>query len=343
MTVFTAFNELEGADNVNPSYFNGAYPPINSTTGAVSGCRARMMPRGGSVEAFVPDAVTEFWAHVTITPPTSTGNGANGNVGDLIFLLDNLGTVIVNMRRTVTGTQNYQLFLDGVSVADIAALAGAGNALGTFNVDIHWKTDAVDGFVRFYINESLIYEFEGDTAALIDTRIDKFCICGTQGTTTSTSTSTNALFRNMMVADECTFRCGVDTLAITGYGAENEWAGVIGNVNNVDYNTSTYISSNLDDSNVLFAFTDMVNGLAAPYEIRLVQLSYDAVALASSPVTNIELLIYESATLTETAEIHALSETRALYHFRMEENPITLAPWTPANVNDYQFGIGARA
>ena len=159
-------------------------------------------------------------------------------------------------------------------------------------------------------------------------------------TVASTGASAAPYFAQVLVSTEPTIGARVHTLPLTGFGATNEWAGAIGNINGIDLDETTLLTTDAP-ATVLFAKATMAPIDTATERVSAVILSHWSLAdLASVQQALVPIARLDGANHAGTPM--ALSPSFRTRQQAFADNPATGSAWTVPKINTAEFGLRAE-
>ena len=124
----------------------------------------------------------------------------------------------------------------------------------------------------------------------------------------------------------------IETLRPTSDGFHTEWTGgTFDDVNDSTPNDATFLTGTTAGDRATFNFGNLQREAESVLFVDMLN--------RSSGTGNIETLVRSDGGTDATGGSSVLSGSFVERRVRMAENPVTVAAWTPANVNDYQLGV----
>jgi len=225
------------------------YDPTYSRSGFAATNEVSADLRSGTGDApfvSVGTPMTEGWIHFYVD--IDTESGYQSGLPQIGFFDDNEAFLFGIGKYANTGgagaTQSlWPAIFTQIPDNEGPTLFAPGNAGGHYNVDINFRI-AADGYWYVYLDGTMYYSFEGNTAAL--SRGPLQYIAFGRGRSTSAlawGASDCFVFSQLIVADERTIGAKLYTLAINAEGTEQQWTGSHTDVNHVGVNDGTFVTS----------------------------------------------------------------------------------------------------
>ena len=344
MTTLLAFSETEALDAVLSGVSN--ITTGNAIEAGVNRAAIQLVNQAVAL-ATLDTPQNEGWVHAKVVP--RNGSSISGSLADYFMaIVDGNNNIIAGFYQNNTSNGasiqwRAVYFLDpligtGGNEPTTGLLIGTPTG-GAFDVDIHYRIADADGFIRWYVNGSLVREVLGDTQNGASTVISKvrFRALGTSAGTTAPHW---LQFSQVIVSDEPTIGARLHTLELSA-GSVNEWAGTIADVTGVADSPLTFIQETTIGDEILFAATDIA-AINSGNEIKSLVLSQSALAVPGAPVTNLRGRVRVGGTTYDGATKGLTSGFAKTQHF-FELNPATSAKWTLAQANGAELGMEAVA
>lgn len=336
MTVYMAFNEAEGLDDVTNVE--------DATEMAISGVARSGFTFGDngstpqSADATLSSPLSECWVH--FTGRVESDGFSRLEFGSLFDLYDDDGNSLLTISHA-SGVVEVSTVLDSTGSTTIFTIGFNTN----FTVDIHLSVNS-SGFIKVYVDSILKYNQTGDTVASTSATgvetlrfRDPGYIAGEL-----TSSSNEMCFGQVLVSDSNTIGALVYTLDhTTTTDSINDWA--VGDINDIDefgVNDTDLLSTDTDNDQ--FTYDSSIT-LSAPSGVEaytaVVQTwrgSYDA----GASVTNITPFLNDTtSTSTSFGTSQGLTTSFANYRKIWDTDPADSGNWTATKINNYEFGIQA--
>jgi hypothetical protein len=250
----------------------------------------------------------------------------SGEAGQALFQLDFDGTA-GNALEYWNGSAFVELAGETVTFS-----------VARFKIDIQFKMDDSAGYVRVYVNDTLIHEMTGDTIFTAATTLDTIelsspCVVGLG--------SGQYDFSGLIIADEDTRSMVFHQGQATANGADTAWTGVYTDVTKLDRNDNTFIESGTAAQLETYVMDDVHTDLAA-YVPRAVVLSTRTRRGATGP-QNMQGVVRQSGSDFTTSNISGINTAYGTRQAVMGTNPATSAAWTIAEINAAEFGVKSIA
>lgn len=344
MTTFLAFSETEALDAVLSDV-------VNVTTGnaVIAGVNraAIQLTRQAIALASLDTPQNEGWVHAKVVPRHSFSIA--GSLADyLMGIVDGNGNIIAGFYQNATSngaTINWRAVYFGDPNIGVGGNdPTTGLLLGTpngeaYDVDFHFKIADIDGFIRWYVNGSLVREVLGDTQNGTSTVISKVRFRAL-GNSSGTDFNHWLQFSQVIASDEPTIGARLHTKELSA-GSINEWTGTLADVTGPAHTPTTYLQETTPGDEILFAATNMAS-VNSGNEIKALVLSQSALAVPGSPVANLRGRVRVGGT-TYDGPVKALTPGFAKTQHFFPVNPATGLKWTLAQVNAAEIGMEAQA
>lgn len=337
MAIHVAFTEKCGQLN-NLSYFTERTTTDRRRT---DNSRIALQWNNVSVDLFSyarHSDLTTGWAHIMYwSPTTNVAHNAAMNNQYSIGLVDQDDIPVVGLcRLPVTGgNTTVGVLTRWTSLSD--GVVGPGDLVP---IVFHWNIHDTNGFVRVYVDNSLVSEYEGDTTDEGDITSINGLRFSRLSHTSGTIVTTHYHVSEVMVADECLLGAAFVTLPIDTTGTVNDWTGSYADINGhtLDDGTEVVADTNLDTfTRELSTSLTVPTGTAAP----IVCVNARARADSDSAVKDLAGVVRIGST-NYTSDPVTLGEGFAGQLFMFPLNPATSAAWTDSVVNDAEFGLQAQ-
>lgn len=328
------FTSLIGAASVTPETVSAlAITDVN---------RAGMSLRGSSAgcvgKIILDTPLRSGWFRVRMYVGVTNGSeGGSTGVDFLKFLDENDQPILwLNLAGDAGNNKNARIR----SVIDPSGTTLTGNVDGAANVrdyDFNWFLDPVEGYLRVYAGEGLIYEVAGDTMAGLSDKIKTIQLCGMVS-----FAATNCPFiSHLIVSTTPTFGGRVYTLPIIDTATYDGWTGDVSNINGTTYNPMSGINAVTNNQTVTFDIATMPD-LPPGVELNAVILSNISRYADNAEVTEqIGVYIVDSV-LLESGTRHVVGNPSSKGVQHVFEVTPDGGDWTVAAVNAAEFGIRAK-
>lgn len=329
MTVYLAFNELESVSFI--SNIDEVIPTTDESV-ALSGINRAgiecMRRENFTVHLPSSSQISEGWFHARVRGRTNDTNADS----DYVFELRNSDDTPLFSVQQRSSNNDFYARVD-VNSSDNFFIARE----GTYDFDINFNI-AEEGFVKFFVNGSLEYDFTGDTRPSSGTlEVTSFRCSATGG---SSSTSRSNFFSQLILSDQNTIGSKVYTLPITE-GSVNDWDGDISDVSGTGVDDSTSITAFTIDDTILFN-TDNLPTLDEFESLEAVVVGVRGNFSDGSDVTSLDG-IASNGTSSEFGNLNQLTEGFTGYQIISGVNPITTEPWDETAYNEQEVGLIAKA
>lgn len=273
-------------------------------------------------------ALTEGWVHFRFGRSGTTGVGAQSQ--DFLRLRNAEGQNLFKLTCSSTTT---------VSTYTILSQSAVSTGVSSGIIDVNFKIAETDGFVRVWLNNVLVTQFNGDTRLPSGTQsISNLYASGIN----SASINFSAFFSQFLVSDMPTVGSRVVTLPLT-VSAVNDWDGTVTNVTGTDVSgIDNAIKEQVIDQRIRFDVANVAS-IASNEFIGSVSMSASALAELGSSVTKIGWIAFDGATEVEAATSGTLLTTFSGNRVIMNTNPITTAAWDLSELNTIELGMKAKA
>lgn len=365
MTVYSVGNEFDMLD----SYAAAEVSISTSSRILVSGVnRAGLriktpstVPPAQKPRIFLGDRYTgsEGWIHFSLGFEKTGTNGAStyARSGEVFGVRTTEGASIFKVFSYRYGGSVHKLhFADGpYAVTDtltepdplpegVGLLTSA--ILSAIPFDIHYNIHSTEGFIRIYIEGSLVYEYEGDTQK---GSADAFVGDIYFGTATKEVSGTDdnlggctTWLSQFIHSDLTTLGARLHTLEVNPVGADmGDWTGDLADV--AGQTSTGQVYSDTPDGTMLFSLGTMpaINEGANEVVSALIVNARALIEIGAPvdrfvAVTEIDSTVYESddeVTLTAAYQSTAVG---------FAQNPVTLDYWTPDEINAARFGLRTK-
>ena len=203
-------------------------------------------------------------------------------------------------------------------------------AMGGFDIEIDINYTE-EGWVRAYVNETLVGEFIGDPRVGGSTTLDTMAMRGLRSAASWGEHRTS----NIMIADDSLVGVNLCTTIASGAGFENEWDGSHTAINNTGAPNANVISSDTSGESYFFAMTDIPSALGL-IEVRELIARVQAQKGSSGPDALAQRIRHDGTNYAGTT--HSLDTGLDWYEDRWALNPDTSEPWTKADLDALQLG-----
>jgi hypothetical protein len=324
MTVFMAGDEVELFTSFNGSVSTHSKVIVAGVNRA--GFSFFGSGQSGTVD-FTPQ--TEGWFHFRMGLIGSNTNNSEAN-RETAFLRNSSGQTIFRLWSS-TRSENYlaQILNQGL----VAAPSFGGDW------DVHYRINAVDGFVRVYFNQVLVTQFDGPVQfASGDQSVSRFLMLGFN---TNLGGACTVGYSQLLSSDLPTLGSRIHTLPLSN-GSVNEWDGVVTDINDTSNTPATVISTGTVNEEVLFVAGD-VSGINSGNGITAVIISTASQAVTGSPVTRQRGRLKIGSTTYDMGDAVVLGNGFTRTQHVLATNPETLSEWLLADVNAVEIGLRAEA
>lgn len=333
MTVYLAFNEYEGLADVSDIATSSlAVPSSRNRTGfALDNPTSAAITR----DTITFTGLSEGWVHLNFYLDHSTDSASA--LGKFFSIIDADDNEVVSFSRSGTGYADIYV---------TSALAGStyiGTRFETISTfDINVGLDTTSGFIKIFLDNSLVYDLTGDTIQSTGgTTFDKLrfrSACVASGVRSDGRT----VYSEVLVSDSNTLGAKVYTLTPEP-GSINDW--VSGTESDVD-------EAGVDDSNYIFTDTDgdqfavdssvTLSGVTSPTQYTALIQSYRASYDSGASVTQITPFLNDTtATNINYGTTTALTNGFVNYQEIWSTDPADSSDWTATKINNYEFGVRA--
>lgn len=344
MATFLAFSETEALDSVTAGITN--VTTGNAVVAGVNRAGIQLVNQAIAL-ATLESVLNEGWVHARVVPRNSTSIA--GSLADYLFgIVDENNNIIAGFYQNNT-TNGATIFWRAVYFGD--PLIGTGGSepttgvlIGTptgaaYDVDIHFKIADTGGFIRWYVDGTLVREFLGDTRNGTSANIAKLRFRAL-GNSTGADFRHWLQFSQVIVSDEPTIGARLHTLELSA-GSVNQWTGAVADVTAADWTPATLISESTPGEEILFAATDMA-ALNPGNEIKALVLSQSALSFSGSPVTKLRGRAKLGSTTYNGASKTLTNGFAKVQHF-FNTDPSTSLKWTRTALNSAEIGMMAEA
>lgn len=326
MTVYFAASEPADINWVNP---NDVTAVGNSTSGRDSTySRGSFTRAGGRVYANIGASLSEFWCG--------------------FYWGDNNGSASYRINTSRVGifdSSNQLICASGINSGLRPVMSSSFHAsyteptvsrLGYFYM--HCKMDPVNGFIRYYADQLLMYEFVGDTRGALGNaeRV------GFDNTVSSFSFWVG-YYSQIMVADKDSPLIGAKlyTLPPTALGTDLDWTGLVTDVNHLGINDVTFMNAGTANAKQSFSLAlpaSIPSGLkiAGVKQVIRGAKDPDSTLTEIQPYLKVGNVNYNSGA-TFNLETTTGGAERVIY-----TNPATGNPWGVADLSGLEVGVEAK-
>jgi len=328
MTVLFAGGEQDAFDVSSGTTFTDTADTSRRDTNFA---RASLRGRGQSALLQVDfTAQTEGWLHMNIN---LRSNGASQQDFSFIELIDSATGNVVLQVDGDNGTFNLEYRNSGGTFTEISPnlLLVAGS---TLPLDIHWKIDNAVGIFAAYINGSIVASFEGDTLHPGFTQIDRVTLSGTSNFATSVY---DAFYSEVIIATVNTIGWRLSTLAPDGTGNSTTWTGDNLDVDDAALDDANFISSTIADEVEQFTVSDL-SATAADLNVEAVVVAARSRNAGGVPL-NVQMSVRTGSSDFFGSNIAGIGATFTEGLEIFEQNPDTVADWTPGEVDALEIGV----
>jgi hypothetical protein len=321
MTVFFAGNEFECLTTFNGTVTTDASVALSGVNRA--GIQFTGATQSGRAEF---SAQTEGWWHFRYNRAV-TGAAGTDTVASLRNSTDQALVNFTSTRNSVTS--------HFVSILGATAVAFPGGS--TFDVDIHFKVAASGGFVKVYVNNSLLTESSGNTQLASGAQsISRFFMTAP----VSGSLFPIARYSQLLGSSFSTLGSRVHTLGFSA-GSVNDWIGAVTDINDTSNTPATLISADANNEEVLMAATD-ISSISSGNSITALVVSSAARAVSGSPVTNLIGRVKLGSTTYDLGSAVTLTDGFLPVLHILGLDPSTSAPWVASDINSAEIGLQAK-
>lgn len=283
----------------------------------------------------LPD-LTEFWIGAYFS--RSTTNTAAVAKRALGCFDTGRGTTPILSCTSKAGT-NHKMFFqrwNGSSTVDFAELTTAASTL--YRLDIHVKIHPTEGRFAAYSNNTLLGEFNGNTAVSgAFTGIDRLEISRLLGGNT-TGAGTASCWSGLFISDEDTRGVLPAERRTNGAGALQEWTGAAGNVVAAIPPPTTFITVTDPDKTATYTKPNLTAGWASRNFLgAIVSVVAQESSAGAAPVTPV--LRLSDGTVLEGPQV---SPGTALAPVQLSLPDNGGSPWSFADLNTAQIGIRSK-
>ena len=310
----------------NPGYFRANYVRCALASAIGAGTN---QDHGWYLKFPVPQA--DFWLTARFYSQTIYNSDS---VAALIgFMSDEIQTLALRLTQYGQSNPFYELVkIDGVGVVTILDTATSPIYQTTLTkLDFHVNY-AVAGFVRVYVDGRLVLSYDGDVTT--DGRVDIDTI------RLADANRSVMAWSEVILADEDTRNMSLARLIPLAAGNAQQWDGVVGDVNEVTINDSTFVTTDVVDELAQFTVTPSP-AIGGTLAVKAVVVAARAAKGATGP-TSLKMNVrtngadYDSAALPLDS---ALGPVKSLFAL----NPNTGLAWTTAELVSGGFNIGVKA
>lgn len=282
-----------------------------------------------------PSAVSDCWIrfHMRVRSLQSAGNLSgtpfrikSGEAGISLFQLDYDSASLLAME-----------YWNGSAYVEVNEITPIFAADTLYKIDIQLKLDNSVGIFRIYVNDTLVWEYTGDTIFTAATTVDTIELASGN----IVGTTSDFVFSGLILADEDTRSMVFHQGQATANGADTAWTGVYTDVTKLDRNDNTFIESGTAAQLETYVMDDVHTDLAA-FVPRAVVLSTRTRRGATGP-QNMQGVVRQSGTDFMTSNIAGINTAYGTRQAVMNTNPATSAAWTISEINAAEFGVKSIA
>lgn len=205
-----------------------------------------------------------------------------------------------------------------------------------YKLDVRVTMDNSSGVFNFYIDDSLVQSFSGDTIYTASTTLDEVLI--RNGSATDTDATT---FSALIIADEETRDIVFQSLKPTGAGTNSGWTGAYTTVDESGIDDSDFITVSSAAQTSTFAMTNTNAAFATNYEVVGLGVCARS-SRGSSGVGYVKPAVYSNVTLgTGTSTPLDVTWGRAYHIFT--QDPDTATTWTIGGIDAAELGVQSSA
>jgi hypothetical protein len=309
MTIFLACNTFASIEN-----HDGGYDSSGSLR----------ISKEGYINYLYPTPVLEGWARWGMYPFTNSSYTSAtcfqmlSASGQKLFTIQGRSGSLAELKKFTTSTANATVG-DAISLPNNFVI-----------LDVNWKINPVDGFVRVYFDNILVSSFEGDTS-VFGVGVSKIQM----GSTNSLQTSSVS---NFVIADEDTRGMLVKTIKPNAAGSLSQMVGTFSDVNTPARSDATGITSETAGQTQLFNLTDPETGNSIVKAVfaNMRASRGETGPQNMNPVMRIGAVDFHKPNLTMTV---APEYKSALWYL----NPATGLTFTRAELVALQVGVRSQA
>lgn len=332
MTVYLAVNEGE-------LFTNNTFDDQGDEV-AVSGVARTGFSRNTNAEQTeaisIPTPQQEGFLHFKHSP-ASPGTGKTS--AEVLRILDGSGAEICSFFWSRDdGEIDFR-------VTNFSNLNGIYDYTQAPDVDLHYRiSESTDGFLRLYVNETLLYDESGITSVSTgEQTIASLEFTANASTGDPNSDSERQNFGQIIVSDEITFGAKVYTLTHAA-GSTNDWD--LGDYTDIDEKGTSdtdRISTTTNGDEFTLDTSTTLSAPSAPNSYTAVIQSFRAGYDSGSSVTKLTPFVNDTtATSTTDGTDINLTDSFDGYQYIMSTDPADSSPWTADKINDYEFGLRAK-
>jgi hypothetical protein len=275
------------------------------------------------------EAQTDLWFHFDYVLIGATG-AADGSMFEFI----DVGAAQVVVRLWSQDASHYLEYWNGASFTRMTVPLPHNRLYYGDNyetVDIHIKLHDTLGEFQFFVNNTLVTEFTGDT--LLYTPTDNINQMKWRGVSNDYNTTSQ-----IIVADEPTIGMKCATLYPTADGANIDFSGTYADIDeSVVYDDATLASSTVANDISTYVVSDL-SAIAQDYDVKAVVVSARMKASAGAP-ENAQMALRTNSTNYFGGTLSGLSASFAPLQEIWETNPDTAAVWTVSEVQALEGGV----
>lgn len=334
MTVLFAAGEAADLNLVNPADISAlsAGSASNDPAYYEVGVSRTSIRKGlpGKVYCAMEAAAGECWFHFYVHKYTLI-DFFNGT---MISLHDASNNFITGLSTNTSG----QFLLSSPFHADYLDIESGVAFDGVY--DIHLKMDASAGFIRYYRDKFLVYQFKGDTRGALG---DAARVAIDKTGDLILAVSRNNAFSQIVVSTTSTLNCKLYTVAPFAQGSDTGWVNGYSDVDDILINDATSFSTDTVGT-LESASMSLPPSLLTNSTVAALKINYRTFRGAGATVNNIQPYVKLSSVNYNTGSPLALGEDVYLNQQLFSSvNPVTSLPWTLSDLDACEIGVEATA
>lgn len=290
----------------------------------------------------------DCWVHFRVNLNNYNGVDVQGsaslsNPGLLFGMMKSGNVTAVPLGIGLIPNTGKMYICTGTDLAGNFITQGQGTPINgaTYTVDIHMKLDPVIGYMLVYLNGQLVLSYYGDTT--LAGQITEWAGFWITSNRPNTIYGAQYLYFSEVLASTAkTIGQRVISATPNADGDLTGWAGTVANVNTLNPDDGTTISTSTVGAQQLMQLSDLDPTLPADLNVAAVVTSLRATNNGTGSPANLSHLVKSGVTVTAGAA-HALSASVAIDQQEWATNPTTGVAWTLADVNGMQQGMQAEA
>lgn len=320
-----------GGEDIDFPYKNCAISTDSGKKRSVSRCSFQLSVDGDYAKSVLITPFSSVWASCYIYSQMSF---ATGTVYRSFGLQNSSSGAFIGIGTSSTAGKVYLVTYNRTTMTALASESGVSLPSGTLakiDIQITGYDAGASGNCKVYVNGTLIIDYNGELSVLSETELNQvYMRC-------SDNTYSTAYISEIILADEDTRLMSLKTIAPDSAGDSSAWEGAYTDIDDVTLSDTDTIYSDTADEVALFNTTGMPAG---DFSVKAVKVAARCADGIGSMGIQIGVKTNSTVDLGTTEEIEPTWETvEKLY----QVNPITSAPFTPAEIDALQLAFKSVA